>query len=71
MAVSLEDLIAALPRAKISGCSNVLITGITCDSREVIPGSLFVAYPGVAVDGHAFVAQALQRGAAAILAERT
>ncbi len=46
------------------------IDRITGDSREVRPGSLFFALPGVAADGHAFAADAARRGAAAIVAER-
>lgn len=43
---------------------------ITADSRKVRPGDLFVAISGVHVDGHAFVADAVARGAIAIVAER-
>ena len=49
--------------------SGVEITGITIDSRNVRPGSLFCAMPGTKVDGAAFVAQAVANGAAAVLAE--
>ncbi len=41
--------------------------GITQDSRKVSPGCLYVAIRGERFDGHAFVAQALQQGAAAAL----
>ncbi|MFJ6024824.1 UDP-N-acetylmuramoyl-L-alanyl-D-glutamate--2,6-diaminopimelate ligase [Brevundimonas sp. NPDC092305] len=44
------------------------ITGVTADSRRVAPGSLFVALPGTAADGRAFIPQALSQGAAAVLA---
>ncbi len=40
-----------------------VITEATVDSRQVIPGALFVAIPGERVDGHDFVAEAFQRGA--------
>ena len=45
-----------------------MITGVTADSRKVAPGSLFVALPGAAADGRAFIPQALSQGAAAVLA---
>ena len=48
--------------------SDPVITGVTADSRKVGPGSLFVALPGTAADGRAFIPQALSRGAAAVLA---
>jgi UDP-N-acetylmuramoyl-L-alanyl-D-glutamate--2,6-diaminopimelate ligase len=44
------------------------ITGITADSRQVAPGTLFVAVPGERTDGRSFIAQAVANGAAAILA---
>jgi UDP-N-acetylmuramoyl-L-alanyl-D-glutamate--2,6-diaminopimelate ligase len=46
------------------------ITGLTEDSRRVGPAMVFVAVPGTALDGHAFVADAISRGAVAIVAER-
>lgn len=45
-----------------------MITGVTADSRKVAPGALFVALPGNAADGRAFIPQALSQGAAAVLA---
>jgi len=46
------------------------ITDIQSDSRKVTQGSLFVACKGVNVDGHDYIAQALQQGAAAVVCER-
>ncbi|HBV11788.1 MAG TPA: UDP-N-acetylmuramoyl-L-alanyl-D-glutamate--2,6-diaminopimelate ligase, partial [Brevundimonas sp.] len=44
------------------------ITAVTADSRQVVPGALFVALPGTQADGRAFIPQALAKGAAAVLA---
>lgn len=60
--VRLSDLL----RRDVS--SDPVITGVTADSRKVAPGSLFVALPGTAADGRAFIPQALAQGAAAVLA---
>jgi UDP-N-acetylmuramoyl-L-alanyl-D-glutamate--2,6-diaminopimelate ligase len=48
--------------------SNPAIAGLTADSRDVAPGFLFAALPGTRADGRTFIAQAVARGAAAILA---
>lgn len=50
--------------------SKIQITSIEMDSRQVIPGSLFACLKGSNADGHQFVEEAKERGAAAILAER-
>lgn len=44
------------------------ITGITADSRAVKPGFLFAALPGTKLDGRAFIADAVAKGAVAVLA---
>ena len=41
--------------------------GVAFDSREIIGGELFVAMPGTGTDGHAFLPQAITRGAAGLL----
>jgi UDP-N-acetylmuramoyl-L-alanyl-D-glutamate--2,6-diaminopimelate ligase len=51
--------------------ANPAITDITEDSRRTGPGVLFVAVPGTMLDGHAYIADAVSRGAAAVVAERT
>ena len=44
------------------------ITGLTADSRKVAPGFLFAALPGARADGRVYMAEAVARGAAAVLA---
>jgi UDP-N-acetylmuramoyl-L-alanyl-D-glutamate--2,6-diaminopimelate ligase len=56
---------AALPLG-----SDPIIEGITADSREVKPGFVFVALPGVKADGATFIPQALAQGAVAVVSEK-
>lgn len=44
------------------------ITGLAADSRKIQPGFLFAAFAGAAADGSDFIDDAVQRGAAAVLA---
>lgn len=46
---------------------NKEFSGLASDSREVKPGYLFAAIPGTRTDGQAFMADAVRRGAAAVL----
>ena len=48
--------------------ANLEIAGVTADSRHVVPGDLFAALPGTRTDGRTFIADAVERGAVAILA---
>jgi UDP-N-acetylmuramoyl-L-alanyl-D-glutamate--2,6-diaminopimelate ligase len=49
----------------------VPLADLTADSRTVKLGSIFVAYPGTARDGRQFITEAISRGAAAVLWERS
>lgn len=68
--LSSDDLISALPHAEWRHWRPIEIANVVCDSRRVQPGDLFVAVPGVSVDGHGFVPEALRAGAAAFVVER-
>ena len=48
---------------------NLEITGITQDSRAVLPGNAFVAIPGFAVDGHHYLEAAIVNGAVALIVQ--
>ena len=49
----------------------VPLADLTADSRAVKLGAVFVAYPGTVRDGRAFIAEAIARGAAAVIWEKT
>ena len=68
--MKLKRLIEALPGATPDGALDREITGIAYDSRRVTPGMMFVAVPGRHTDGHEFISNAVERGAAAIVCER-
>lgn len=67
--MELRDLIGALEAPMLMGADNVDITNIQSDSRRVTKGSLFVAVRGTAVDGHAYMDSAIEKGAVAIVCE--
>lgn len=46
------------------------IAGVSADSRAIGPGEIFAALPGDKLDGHAFVSEALLKGAAAAVVSR-
>lgn len=53
-----------------SGANENIITAVTCDSRAVEKGSLFVALVGEKTDGHNFIKSAYEKGAVAVAASR-
>ncbi len=65
--MNLDQLLKILPVKRVENWSDSEIGAITADSRQVKPGTLFVAIPGLTVDGHRFVPQAVAQGAAAIV----
>lgn len=56
--------------AEVTGGCDVNISSITSDSRHVAPGALFAALPGTRDDGSRYVAEAITRGAVAVLASQ-
>jgi UDP-N-acetylmuramoyl-L-alanyl-D-glutamate--2,6-diaminopimelate ligase len=70
---TLGDLVEALGALVVTPLDPVArkkaISGIAVDSRAIQGGDLFVAVRGTAVDGHRFVRDAIERGAAAVVME--
>ena len=52
------------------GSLDAEVTGITCDSRKVQPQNVFVCIRGNRMDGHVYAEEAVERGAAVLVAER-
>jgi UDP-N-acetylmuramoyl-tripeptide--D-alanyl-D-alanine ligase len=68
--MSVRDVVDATGGRLLSGSQDVSLSALFTDSREVKPGGLFVALRGQEQDGHGFIPQAIERGAAGILCER-
>lgn len=66
----LKELLKDVDIKEIIGGSNVAITDVCYNSAKVHPGSLFVAIEGFKTDGHKYIADAVNRGAAAVVAMR-
>jgi UDP-N-acetylmuramoyl-L-alanyl-D-glutamate--2,6-diaminopimelate ligase len=68
--MTLDEAIATLGPAQIVGEARVEIDELAYDARAVTPGSLFFCVPGAKADGHVFAADAVARGAVALVVER-
>ena len=74
MSLSLEQHLKAVPSAKIVRITGDISVQVTApfveDSRAVQSGGVFVARKGQSMDGHDYLLQAIEQGAAAIIGER-
>src|ERR1700693_3013916 len=68
--MQLKTLLAAIPVREIIGPADRAVESIAYDSRRVQRDGLFVALRGEKSDGHDFIGQAIEKGAAVIVAER-
>ncbi|NTV37025.1 MAG: UDP-N-acetylmuramoyl-L-alanyl-D-glutamate--2,6-diaminopimelate ligase [Anaerolineaceae bacterium] len=70
---TLRELFKEIPTQPIHApeLPDLPITGLTFDSRAVQPGWLFVAIQGDSADGHRYIPDAVQRGAAAVVGTQT
>ena len=67
--MELKELIKGVPTLDRWGDLDVEVTSLQYDSRKARKGALFLALPGVKVDGQVFAAKAIESGAAAIVAQ--
>ena len=66
--MKLKSLIQGIS-CEVKGSKEVLITGLSTDSRTVSPGNLFIAKKGLSNDGTQFIQQALNAGASAVVTD--
>lgn len=67
--MQLQKLIQSLLFAEVQGTLDVEVSGITNDSRAVEDGYMFVCTRGAKLDGHDYIAQAVEQGAKVIVTE--
>jgi UDP-N-acetylmuramoyl-L-alanyl-D-glutamate--2,6-diaminopimelate ligase len=70
MAPKLQDYFPADTILAVKGGLDRPISGLTMDSRRVVPGNLFFALPGLRTDGAAFIDEAINRGAVAVVTQK-
>lgn len=68
---TLRDILSGMDFELVAGSLGAPVNQIQFDSRKVTMGDLFVATSGTHVDGHDFIAKALEAGASVIVAERS
>src|SRR6266571_3498026 len=67
--MTLRELLENQSVSEVHGNAAVPISSLTCDSRAVLPGTLFFALRGAQTDGHRYIEQAVAAGAAAVVLE--
>ena len=67
--MKLNELLKAIQPVQVVGASDIEITGINIDSRQIEAGHLFMAMRGTQTDGHAYIPAAIEKGAVAVLCE--
>ena len=68
--MKLTKLLERLDYKVVAGSDNIEITELVNDSRKVVPGSVFVCISGAVSDGHQYVKDVAERGAAAVIVEK-
>ena len=68
--MKLNELLNHISYSEIVGSAEKIVLGIDFDSRNVKPGYIFVAQPGVISDGHKFIRKAIENGASIVLCEQ-
>jgi UDP-N-acetylmuramoyl-L-alanyl-D-glutamate--2,6-diaminopimelate ligase len=67
--MKLKKLLKGIPKCIVKGSQEILVSGITSNSKSVAPGNLFIAKKGRTTHGGDFIPEAISAGAAAIVTD--
>lgn len=67
--MKLKQLFKDIPDIKVHGPKDPVLTGVCANSKVLVPGNLFVAKRGKTFDGSAFIPEAIDCGAVAVLTD--
>ncbi|MCX8019441.1 MAG: UDP-N-acetylmuramoyl-L-alanyl-D-glutamate--2,6-diaminopimelate ligase [Chitinophagaceae bacterium] len=66
----LSEVLYKTPVRSVIGSTSCEVKGVTSDSRSVSSGFVFIAVKGIQSDGHHFIHDAVENGAAAVVCEK-
>ena len=67
--ITVKEVVSAIGGRQMSGSPDELMEGLSTDSRRMIPGHMFLALKGEIYDGHNFLDEAIDAGAAGIIVQ--
>ncbi|HOE58074.1 MAG TPA: Mur ligase domain-containing protein, partial [Bacillota bacterium] len=68
--MKLREILKGIDIVSAKGNLDIEISGMVYDSRKIMKGNLFICVVGYAYDGHSYINDALQKGAAAFVVEK-
>ena len=68
---SVKDIVTPVRGELVSGRSDIILEGISTDSRDIKPGQIFLALKGDNFDGHDFVEKAITGGASCLIIDKS
>ena len=70
MTKPLRDILSEIPHTILQGSDEIEVSGVAFDTRKINGGEVFVCIAGTKVDGHSYIPQAAEKGAAAVVVTR-
>ncbi len=68
--LSIGEIAASAQGVLVNSGSEMLVNGVSIDSRRVNPGDMFIALVGESFDGHDFISKAVENGAAVVVTQK-